>query len=566
MKFKDFKYERPDGEEIGKELNELILKIKNADTALEQIKHIVSFNRIRNTVNTLYMISYIRYSSDTTNEYYEKENSFFDDLMPEFEETETNFYKTLEKSHFKKDLSEKFGNHFFKLLNTKSKTLNESIIEELKSENNLKSRYKKLRASAKIEFDGKEHNLEQIIPYQESQCRKTRKAAMDAETKFWEENENEFDSLYDQLVKTRHSISLKLGFENFIPVGYNRMQRTDYGPEQVEIFRNQVLTEIVPVVSKLKNNQMRRLGIDKLFYYDEAVTYSSGNARPKGSGEDILKAGMDMYKDMSDETAEFITYMIENELFDYQSRKGKSGGGYCTYIPDYKSPFIFSNFNGTSGDVDVLTHEVGHAFQVFLSKNAIIPEYVWPTMDAGEIHSMSMEFFAWPWMKNFFGEDENKYKYKHLTECVTFIPYGALVDEFQHFVYKNPYISPKERKNEWRKLENKYIPHRNYSDNDFLERGGYWFRQGHIFTDPFYYIDYALAQICAFDFFIKMDTHPKKAWNDYIELCKKGGSMSFIDLINVSDLADPFNYGTIKKIISKISGLIEKIDLDNYNE
>ncbi|NLV75883.1 MAG: M3 family oligoendopeptidase, partial [Tissierellia bacterium] len=303
-----------------------------------------------------------------------------------------------------------------------------------------------------------------------------------------------------------------------------------------------------------------RLGLDELKYYDEPLEYLTGNAKPKGDSKWILENGKKMYKELSKETHEFFTFMVERELLDLVSKKGKMSGGYCTYISDYESPFIFSNFNGTSGDVDVLTHEAGHAFQVYMSRNLKVPEYSFPTMEAAEIHSMSMEFITWPWMGLFFEEEVDKYKFSHLAGAVSFIPYGVTVDEFQHFVYENPQASPEERKSKWREIEKKYLPFRDYEDNDLLNRGGYWFRQGHIFSTPFYYIDYTLAQVCAFQFWIKTRDNREKAWEDYLRLCKAGGSKSFLELVELADLKNPFADGTIKEVIKPIKEWLNSVD------
>lgn len=269
-----------------------------------------------------------------------------------------------------------------------------------------------------------------------------------------------------------------------------------------------------------------------------------------------------MYKELSNETEEFFNVMTQKNLLDLVSREGKAPGGYCTYIANEKVPFIYSNFNGTSGDVDVLTHEAGHAFQVYSSRNYEVLEYNWPTTEACEIHSMSMEFFAWPWMNLFFKEDEDKYKFSHLSGGLIFIPYGVAVDEFQHFVYANPNATPDERKAMWREIEKKYLPMRNYSEYPFVEKGTFWFKQMHIFEIPMYYIDYTLAQVCAYQFWIKSqnDNTKESAWSDYLRLCQAGGSVSFLKLIELANLDNPFEDGSIAKIADPISYYLNSVD------
>ncbi|MEG1978147.1 MAG: M3 family oligoendopeptidase, partial [Cetobacterium sp.] len=366
--------------------------------------------------------------------------------------------------------------------------------------------------------------------------------------------------IFNNLVLIRDRIAKKLGYTDFIELGYIRMNRIDYSSEMVANFRKQVQEEIVPVATSLYKKQAKRLNLDNLSYYDEKFEFNSGNATPKGNTEWIINQGKKMYHEMSLETSEFIDFMINNDLMDLTTKKGKAGGGYCTFIADYKSPFIFSNFNGTSGDIDVLTHEAGHAFQVYRSKWIEIPELLWATYESSEIHSMSMEFFTWDWMENFFREDTQKYFYTHLGGAIKFIPYGVLVDEFQHEVYKNPNLTPQERKEVWRKLEKIYKPHSDYSENPFLENGGWWIQQAHIFEVPFYYIDYTLAQVCALQFWKKMRINRNEAWIDYINLCNIGGTKSFLNLLKHANLISPFENNCIKNILDPVKNYLKNID------
>jgi M3 family oligoendopeptidase len=351
-----------------------------------------------------------------------------------------------------------------------------------------------------------------------------------------------------------------LGYKNFVELGYARLTRTDYNAEMVANFRKQVEEYIVPVATRLKERQRKRIGVDELKYYDDRFSFKTGNPTPKGDPEWIINNGKKMYSELSPETEEFFNFMLDHELMDLVSKKGKASGGYCTFFTEYKAPFIFSNFNGTSGDIDVLTHEAGHAFQVYLSRDYQIPEYNWPTLEACEIHSMSMEFFTWPWMELFFKEDTDKYKFSHLSEGLLFIPYGVAVDEFQHFVYENPEATPTERKRAWREIEKKYLPHRNYEGNEYLENGGFWHQQGHIFNSPFYYIDYTLAQICAFQFWKKMHENREAAWSDYVHLCKQGGSKPFTELVKEAKLISPFEDGCVKSVIGVIEDWLNSVD------
>ena len=560
MKFNEYKYEHLDLEKIKKEFSELIESFEKAENVEGQVNAFDEIIKLRNHIETMQTLVSVRHSIDTNDEFYDKENEYIDEISPILFGFTNDFYKALVNSKFKDELIQKYGKFLFDLAENTLKTFSPEIIPDAQEENRLSSKYSKLIASAKIDFDGKELNLSQMVPYTQSKDRNVRIEAAKKVAQFFSENQDEFDDIYDSLVKVRTRMAQKMGYKNFVEFGYKQLSRLEYDAKMVEGYRKQVLENIVPLHTELRERQGKRLGVDKLKFYDEAIKFNSGNADPHGSPEWILNNGKTMYKELSKETDEFFTFMTENNLLDLLSKKGKMSGGYCTYIPEHKAPFIFANFNGTSHDIDVLTHEAGHAFQVYQSRGFEVPEYLWPSYEACEIHSMSMEFLTWPWMDLFFENDTDKYKFIHLSEALLFIPYGVTVDEFQHWVYENPEATPKERREKWIEIEKKYLPTRDYGEVEELKNGIFWFRQGHIFSSPFYYIDYTLAQVCAFQFWIKSRENREKAWQDYLNLCKLGGSKPFFELMKSANLKNPFEEGTLAFVIPKIKEYLDNVD------
>ena len=560
MKFNEYKYEHLDLEKIKKEFSELIESFEKAENVEGQVNAFDEIIKLRNHIETMQTLVSVRHSIDTNDEFYDKENEYMDEISPILFGFTNDFYKALVNSKFKDELIQKYGKFLFDLAENTLKTFSPEIIPDAQEENRLSSKYSKLIASAKIDFDGKELNLSQMVPYTQSKDRNIRIEAAKKVAQFFAENQDEFDNIYDSLVKVRTRMAQKMGYKNFVEFGYKQLSRLEYDAKMVEDYRKQVLENIVPLHTELRERQGKRLGVDKLKFYDEAIKFNSGNADPHGSPEWILNNGKTMYKELSKETDEFFTFMTENNLLDLLSKKGKMSGGYCTYIPEHKAPFIFANFNGTSHDIDVLTHEAGHAFQVYQSRGFEVPEYLWPSYEACEIHSMSMEFLTWPWMDLFFENDTDKYKFIHLSEALLFIPYGVTVDEFQHWVYENPEATPKERREKWIEIEKKYLPTRDYGEVEELKNGIFWFRQGHIFSSPFYYIDYTLAQVCAFQFWIKSRENREKAWQDYLNLCKLGGSKPFFELMKSANLKNPFEEGTLAFVIPKIKEYLDNVD------
>lgn len=560
MKFNEYVYQRPNFDAIKIEFNELLNGFMHSIDGAEQRIYFKEINKIRLSIDSMAQLSSVRYSINTLDPYYEAENEYWDNHNPLFMELTMQFYHAVLNSKFLHDLKDIYPVTFFQLAENAIKTFTPEIIELLQEENKLVSEYYKLMASAQIEFDGGIYTLSQLTPFTQKPDRMTRKRAFEARTIFLSANENNLDTIYDKLVKVRTNIAHKLGFENYIPLGYLRMNRLDYDAKMVEFYREQVLEYVVPLAQKLYAKQAHRIELDKLAYYDISFEFKTGNPTPKFNAQEMVQLATQMYQELSPETDEFFKFMVEHELLDLESKKGKQGGGYCTYIPDYASPFIFSNFNQTAGDVEVLTHEAGHAFQVYQSRWVDVPECSFPTYESCEIHSMSMEYLTWPWMDRFFKEDTDKFKYSHLADNVKFLPYGVSVDHFQHEVYAHPEYTPTERKTVWRKLEKMYVPHKDYTENEFLDKGTFWFNQGHIFSTPFYYIDYTLAGICAMQFWKRAMHNDPNTFKDYLKICNIGGTKSFLNIVKDANLISPFEKECIPSIIKDVEDYLFAID------
>lgn len=560
MKFTQIAYERVNMEQVEQQFDQLLQAFAQASSFEEQDRVMGQLISLRQEVESAREVAQIRHTINTEDTFYKDEQDYWDEVGPVYQGLVSRYYDAIVQSTFRTDLEQKWGAQLFRIAETTLRTFSPEVVTDLQEENRLTSRYVALIASAKIQFEGEERTIPQLIPYQTSTDRATRKKANEAKYAFFQKHAEELDQIYDDLVQVRSRIAKKLGFSSFVELAYARLNRTDYNAEQVANFRKQVLAHIVPVATKLAERQRERIGVDVMKYYDLSFDFATGNPTPKGSPEWIVENGKKMYAELSPETDAFFQFMLENDCLDLLSKKGKATGGYCTYMSKYELPYIFANFNGTSGDIDVLTHEAGHAFQVFVSRSFEVPEYHFPTYEACEIHSMSMEFLTWPWMEMFFKEDTEKYKFAHLSSGLTFIPYGVAVDEFQHAVYEKPEMTPAERKSTWRQIERKYLPHRNYDENEFLEEGGFWQQQSHIYRDPFYYIDYTLAQICAFQFWKRAQENPKQAWDDYQTLCREGGSKSFTELVNVARLYSPFEDGCVQSVIGNIQDWLDSVN------
>ena len=561
MKFSEYKYERPDFEKINTKIVSLVNNMEECKSFEAFDNNIVEINKIRNHVESMKTLASINYSINTHDESISIENKYWDEYGPEYKKIDKIFYEAIVNSDFKEEIENKYGRHFYKLVEFSLKEFSEEIVEDLKIENKLCSEYTKLLASAKILYDGKYNNLSQMNKYMLSDNREERKKASERFYNYFESIEDKFNSVFEELVKVRNRMAKKLGYDDFVELGYLRMKRTEYTEKDVDKFRKEVREKWIPLVDEFNKQKKERLNIDELKYYDDDVEYPGWNMEPVTDYDETLEAASKMYHELSKETGEFFDFMIENGFMDLETKESKGFGGYCTYIPEIKAPFIFSNFNKTFDDVDTLTHEAGHAFQLYMSRNIDMPEINFPTLDCCEIHSMTMELLTWPWMKLFFKDDEEKFKRTHMATIVRLIPYCMIVDEFQHIIYKNPKLTPEERNSEWRGLEKIYTPWKNYDGNKFLEKGCWWFKQGHIFKNPFYYIDYALAEVCALQIWSNMEENYDEVLENYMEICRDAGKRSFVETVNAGNLKSPFEEGCLDNIIGKIyNWSVGKID------
>ncbi len=554
VEFSKLEYVRPDTGSFKKSLGELIRRLGSAASYVEAKQVFFEAQGLLEEFETQYSLAYIRNTLNTSDNFYEAEISFFNKALPTLAPLQKKLCRAMLETVYRPDFEIEYGTQMFELYEADERLQSLRIVPELVLEANLETRYSKFVASAACDFANERCNLYGLLRHMQDPERETRKAAAAEWSRLYSDRARELDGIFDKLVAVRSRMAKKLGFENYAEMAYLKYHRFDYGPEEVAAFREQIVAQVVPLCSKLRELQAQRLGVDKLRFYDEAILFKAGNPKPSGSPEGLIEAAASLYRALGRDTEEFFSYMRRYELFDLVTREGKHLGGYCTTLPADKAPFIFSNFNGTAADVDVLTHECGHAFQYFLSSRMQpISAYHNSTSEINEIHSGAMEFFAYPWLKDFFGERADDYAYEHLCEALFSLPYIAAVDEFQHRLYSaEPRLTGEGRRELWHELEKKYLPWRDYDDDKFLSSGGFWMQKQHIFLYPFYYIDYALAYTCVFQLCGRMKASFKGAWRDYLALCSAGGSMGYLELLKSVGLESPFADGCVKRAVAQI--------------
>ena len=549
MNFSEMPYVRPDMDKVKAELNACAEKIRTADSVEAQIAAFDEASELSKDLMTTGSIAYVRNTINTADKFYDAEREFFDQAGPELEESLQAINIALLDSPYRNELEAHYGSLLFKNLEISRRSFKPELIPLMQEASKLEAQYQKLYAGLTVEFDGQSMPLPMLGKFKESPDRAVRRAAFEAEGKVFDANREELDEIYDKLVKNRNAQGRMLGYDNYIQLGYDRLGRNCYGAKELQEFRDQIATDLVPIIAEVKEAQRKRIGVDRLCIYDDKFRFSDGNAKPEGTAEEILAAGKAMYQDLSPETREFIEAMFDGGMFDVLSRDGKAPGGYCTSFPTYKMPFIFSNFNGTSDDVDVLTHEAGHAFAFYRAMHSDInPNLQEPTIEACECHSMSMEFLTQDYHKNFFGKNTAKYELAHCEDSLDFIPYGCMIDEFQHRMYENENLTPEERNAVWEELEHKYRPWLDMDNLPFYGRYSHWQWKLHVYLHPLYYIDYCMAQTVAFQLWTLSLKDKEAAWKKYLAFVDAAGTKTFAELCHSAGLRVPYEQGTIRDI------------------
>lgn len=563
MKVSELEYRRVTLEEAGAAAKEIIARVENAQSIDDVLAARIDYLKLMTEFSTANSLAYMRYTINTADPFYLAEKDYYDEIGPVMQNYDLQYANAMLDSPFRAELEQALSPLLFQSMELQRKSMSPEIIDDMVEENKLVSEYSQLMAGMEFEFRGEKLPRPMLMKYAKSENRATRRECYEALGSTLAQHAEPLDTIFDRLVHVRDRMAKKLGCRNFVELGYYRMGRLCYGEADVRAFRENILRDIVPVVSELRLENAARLGIDTFMLYDNEVFTPGGAPVPCGKDE-IFAAAREMYHAMGRETGAFIDMMLENEAFDVDARKNKWGGGYCTEFVKYRQPFILANFNGTSGDVDVVTHEAGHALNSYLiADNRFALELGCGGMETAETHSMSMEFFAWPHLENFFpnGNDADKYRFQHALDALSFLPYGTMVDAFQHRVYEQPDMTPAERNALWLSLERQFRPHIHLDGIPYLEQGTRWQYQMHIYETPFYYIDYCLAQTAAFQFLLASRADYDGAFARYLRLSKQGGEKVWTELLQEAGFRSPFEPGALEALAAELKPLIRALEV-----
>lgn len=556
-KFSDLQYKETDYQSLAKMILDLTEKAKKADSpsSLEEVLKI--YDTEMEEVGYNYTLSYIHSSLDSSDTFWQealqkesKGNAMLDT---------TPLLKAILENKYFSSLEEKYGpvlrDKLNKSISTGSKAQNERA-----EEGDLVSKYQREKAMVRINYKGKELSEGEVIPLFESPIREERIQSRKAVAKAFLEKKELFGSMLERLVSLRDTIAKENGFSNYLEYMDINYSRIGYGEKEMDAFVSEVKEYVVPVLSHIFEETRKRLGLEEMTVADISLMFVDGNAKPSGGADVLKEAAKKMYKALSPEMEAFFTGMLDSHSIDVDFSPNKvSGMGFCTDLKKGMYPFVFGNLDGTSWDVTVFTHEVGHAWQSYASdQNLDLTLFREMPLDAVEIPSKTMELFSYPFAEEFFGKDGDKFRFAHFRNAVKEIVAYTSVHELNTWIYTHVGASFDEINEKWMEIQSSYYPNVSYGEMEEEEKkGACLLRNMGIFMFPRYLISYVFSEMCAIDLFMEYLKDKDKALDSYNRLCRVGGSKSYPEILSAAGLEPSYNKGRVKNVMEKVKAYLE---------
>ena len=556
-KFSDLQYKETDYQSLAKMILHLTEKAKKADSpsSLEEVLKI--YDTEMGEVGYNYTLSYIHSSLDSSDSFWQealqkesKGNAMLDT---------TPLLKAILENKYFSSLEEKYGpvlrDKLNKSISTGSKAQNERA-----EEGDLVSKYQREKAMVRINYKGKELSEGEVIPLFESPIREERIQSRKAVAKAFLEKKELFGSMLERLVSLRDTIAKENGFSNYLEYMDINYSRIGYGEKEMDAFVSEVKEYVVPVLSHIFEETRKRLGLEEMTVADISLMFVDGNAKPSGGADVLKEAAKKMYKALSPEMEAFFTGMLDSHSIDVDFSPNKvSGMGFCTDLKKGMYPFVFGNLDGTSWDVTVFTHAVGHAWQSYASdQNLDLTLFREMPLDAVEIPSKTMELFSYPFAEEFFGKDGDKFRFAHFRNAVKEIVAYTSVHELNTWIYTHVGASFDEINEKWMEIQSSYYPNVSYGEMEEEEKkGAGLLRNMGIFMFPRYLISYVFSEMCAIDLFMEYLKDKDKALDSYNRLCRVGGSKSYPEILSAAGLEPSYNKGRVKDVMEKVKAYLE---------
>lgn len=546
INFNDYKYERIDYDETSNKIKDLINSFKNASDAEQAVKYFKEIIFLQNKIEDMSDYADIRNMRDGTDQSFKDEMDYWNSFKPKFDLLFTTFYENVLSSQYLTELRDLAPVNFFNSIEYQMRTCNDSIIELQQKENELKQKYREM-IRTKFEYNGETITLNGFAKYFNDESRNIRESAHNAYNDFFYSHLSELDEIYEELVSIRNQIAVKCGFNNYSEYSLYKLRRFGYDYKDIKTFRDGILKYFSPIVEKLKEVQKQNLEVEELKYYDSI--FFKEPVCPKYKGEELLNHIIKVFKTIDADLGKYFEEALREGYIDLLSNPDKVNFAITNYLCESGLPAVTGNYKNTVYDITMSFHETGHAYQKLNAsredKKYVISSLLkYPTFDIAEMFSYAMQLIALDKCDILFDkENYEKYYYSVIKDFISSLPYICLVDEFQEVVYRDN-LDKESIRNLWLELAHKYNLEISNSGHINLDSGGYFYRQSHIITDPFYYIDYALSYFGAFAIYSRCH-ESIEAFN---ETAKVASYYPLKELLNTFDIPSPFDEESIKTI------------------
>ena len=442
----------------------------------------------------------------------------------------------------------------------------------------LENEYDKVTGGLKALWEGEEKNLSQLSFFLNDKDRAVRQRAWQAVADLWLGQRETLNGIYTDLLTLRQKIAQNADLPDYRTYAFRNMGRFDYTPEDCLTFHKAIETAVVPALHRILERKKQRLGYDQLRPWDWVpekgmlVDDSTGDPlRPYQGQEALVQHTLNIFNQLDPQLSRYFATMAEDGLLDLDTRAGKALGGYCSELPLRKRPFIFMNGVGSHDDVQTMLHEAGHAFHVFETANLPLVWQTEPPMEFCEVASMSMELLAAPYLSTHHGgfytsPQAARARIEHLEGIIAFLPYMAVVDAFQHWVYTHPNEAADANNCDtaWEDLWTRFIPNMDWAGQEESRKTG-WHRKLHIFSAPFYYIEYGMAQVGALQVWRNSLQDRSQTLDAYRKALSLGGTLTLPELFAAAGAEFRFDTAMLTELVTLIEETTAELEKSILN-
>lgn len=539
---------REDVEKALKNLTEKSIHLKS-----DIVPFIEHWSELYSIIHEAVSSAYVDMTCDTKNAEYEKKYlHLIENIIPVAEEYAQKLKQKLLASDGVALLPKDYYGIFLKSIKTETEIFREENLPLFVEDSRLSQKYQKISGAWMVEFEGKKYTMQQMAMFQESSDRITRKKAWLAKSEVSFADADRLDNLYDEMLVTRNRIAKNAGFKSYRDFMFKEKLRFDYTPDDCFSFHDAIEETIVPLLSDWMKEKAAKLGVETIRPWDiYADENGHGEIRAFENDAELIEKLQKVFHKVHNGAGNYFDYMVQNKLLDLPSREGKAPGGYMTELAERRVPFIFMNAVGTRRDVDTLLHEMGHAIHAFQARDHIVSSYRSSPLEFAEVASMSMELLGRKYFNHIYTPEQIEIvKTDQLKKIIEFFPFMAMIDAFQHWVYTTDNPDTIARGDKWLELAHRFQPYIDYSGLENYNRVRWQYP--HVFTVPFYYIEYGIAQVGALQVWKNSLQNEKTAIQDYLHALALGGSKSLPELFTAAGIRFAMDKNTLQELVDLV--------------